>query len=65
MVDATGAGDAFDGAFLHGLVSGLSPEEAARLAVVCAGLSLRSRGAIGGLPYREEAYAAWHSFRSR
>ena len=64
VVDATGAGDAFDGAFLHGLVSGLSPEEAARLAVVCAGLSLRSRGAIGGLPYHEEAYAAWHSFRS-
>ena len=64
VVDATGAGDAFDGAFLHGLVGGLSLEEAARLAVVCAGLSLRSRGAIGGLPYREEAFAAWRSFRS-
>jgi 2-dehydro-3-deoxygluconokinase len=61
VVDATGAGDAFDGAFLHGLVSGLSPEEAARLAVVCAGLSLRKRGAIGGLPFREEAYAAWQA----
>jgi len=63
-VDATGAGDAFDGAFLHGLVSGLSPEEAARLAVVSAALSLRKRGAIGGLPHRDEAYAAWHSSRS-
>jgi 2-dehydro-3-deoxygluconokinase len=61
VVDSTGAGDAFDGAFLHGVVCGLSPEEAARLAVVCAGLSLRSRGAIGGLPYREEAYAAWRA----
>jgi len=61
VVDTTGAGDAFDGAFLHGVVSGLSSEEAARLAVVCAGLSLRSRGAIGGLPYREEAYAAWRA----
>ena len=61
VADATGAGDAFDGAFLHGLVSGLSPEEAARLGVVCAGLSLCSRGAIGGLPYREEAYAAWRA----
>ena len=61
VVDSTGAGDAFDGAFLHGLVSGLSPEEAARLAVVCGGLSLRSRGAIGGLPHREEAYAAWRA----
>jgi len=64
IVDTTGAGDAFDGAFLHGLVSGLPPEEAARLAVVYAGLSLRRRGAIGGLPHREEAYAAWHSTRS-
>jgi 2-dehydro-3-deoxygluconokinase len=63
-VDATGAGDAFDGAFLHGLVSGLSPEEAARLAVVCAALSLRKRGALGGLPHREEAYATWRSSRS-
>jgi 2-dehydro-3-deoxygluconokinase len=61
VVDATGAGDAFDGAFLHGLVSGLSPEEAARLAAVCAALSLRKRGAIGGLPYRDEAYAAWRA----
>jgi 2-dehydro-3-deoxygluconokinase len=61
VVDATGAGDAFDGAFLHGLVSGLSPEEAARLAVVCAALSLRKRGAIGGLPHRKEAHAAWRA----
>jgi len=61
VVDATGAGDAFDGAFLHGLVSGLSPEEAARLAVVSAALSLRKRGAIGGLSYRDEAYAAWRA----
>ena len=61
VVDATGAGDAFDGAFLHGLVSDLSPEEAARLAVVCAALSLRTRGAIGGLPYHDEAYAAWRA----
>jgi 2-dehydro-3-deoxygluconokinase len=62
VVDATGAGDAFDGAFLHGLMDGLSADEAARLAVVCAGLSLRKRGAIGGLPHREEAYAAWQAF---
>ena len=61
VVDATGAGDAFDGAFLHGLVDGLSPEEAARLAVVCAALSLRKRGAIDGLPCRDEAYTAWRA----
>jgi len=63
IVDATGAGDAFDGAFLHGLMSGLSTEGAARLAVVCAALSLRKRGAIGGLAHREEAYAVWRALR--
>jgi len=56
VVDTTGAGDAFDGAFLHGLALGMSPEEAARLAVATAALSLRARGAIAGLPRRATAY---------
>ncbi len=56
VVDTTGAGDAFDGAFLHGLASGLNASDAAGLAVIAAGLSLRGRGAIAGLPGREEVY---------
>jgi 2-dehydro-3-deoxygluconokinase len=62
VVDTTGAGDAFDGAFLHGLVQNLPPLEAARLGVVMAGLKVRGRGAIASLPQEQEveaALAAW------
>lgn len=62
VVDTTGAGDAFDGAFLHGLVRGMTPSEAARLGVVMAGLKVRGRGAIASLPDKSEveaALAAW------
>ncbi len=62
VVDTTGAGDAFDGAFLHGLVHSMTPLEAARLGVVMAGLKVRGRGAIASLPQKSEveaALAAW------
>ena len=61
-LDTTGAGDAFDGAFLHGLLQGLSAVEAARLGCVTAGLKVLRRGAVAGLPTRdqvEEAYRGW------
>ncbi|MDE2929907.1 MAG: sugar kinase [Chloroflexota bacterium] len=62
VVDTTGAGDAFDGAFLHGLVQNMPPLDAARLGVVMAGLKVRGRGAIASLPEKSEveaALAAW------
>jgi len=52
--DTSGAGDVFDGAFLHGLIAGMSPQRAARLGVVAAGLKVRGRGAIASQPQREE-----------
>jgi len=52
--DTSGAGDVFDGAFLHGLIAGLTPARAARLGVVAAGLKLRGRGAIASQARREE-----------
>jgi sugar/nucleoside kinase (ribokinase family) len=55
--DTSGAGDVFDGAFLHGLISGMAPAEAARLGVVAAGLKVRGRGAIASQPRREEILA--------
>ena len=58
VVDTTGAGDAFDGAFLHGLVENMDPLEAARLGVVTAGLKVQGRGAIASLPSREEVNRA-------
>ena len=54
VVDTTGAGDAFDGAFLHALVQGLSPFEAARWGVAAAGLQVGGRGAIASMPTRAE-----------
>lgn len=55
-VDSTGAGDAFNGAFLHGLLEGLSSVRAAALGAITAGLKLRGRGAIASLPSRDEVY---------
>ena len=52
--DTSGAGDVFDGAFLYGLLTGITSARAARLGVVAAGLKLRGRGAIAGQPHREE-----------
>ena len=57
VVDTTGAGDAFDGAFLHGLCAGMDAFQAARLGTVMAGLKCRGRGAIHSLPSAEEVMA--------
>jgi 2-dehydro-3-deoxygluconokinase len=56
VVDTTGAGDAFNGGFLHGLAQGLEPFRAARLALVTAGLKVQGRGAVQSLPTRAEVY---------
>lgn len=64
--DTTGAGDVFDGVFLHGVCVGMSYEEAARLGMIAAALKVRGRGAIESLPSREEVYATYRaSVRSK
>lgn len=45
-VDTTGAGDSFNAAFLHGLLQGESPDDAARAGNVLAGCVIAHRGAI-------------------
>lgn len=55
-VDTTGTGDAFNGAFLHGIVRGMAPIEAARLGNITAALKARGRGAVRSLPARDEVY---------
>lgn len=50
VVDTTGAGDAFHGAFACGLASGLGVNECARLAAAAAALKCRKLGARAGLP---------------
>jgi 2-dehydro-3-deoxygluconokinase len=57
-VDATGAGDAFDGAFLAEYVNSGDPFAAGRFAVAAAALSTRGYGAIAPMPRREETLAA-------
>ncbi len=56
-IDTTAAGDAFNGGFIHGLLNGMSVAEAGRLGTVTAGLKLRGRGALGGMPTLDEVKA--------
>ena len=57
-VDATGAGDTFDGAFLTRILAGDGPVEAARHAVVAAALSTKGQGAVAPMPTRDAVEAA-------
>jgi len=56
-VDATGAGDTFDGAFLARLSAGDDPFAAARYANVAAALSTQGYGAVAPIPRREQVLA--------
>lgn len=60
IVDSTGSGDAFNGAFLHGLNSGMTPFEAAKLASIDAGLQCQGMGAIKSTPHKDQVYAAYY-----
>ena len=53
-VDATAAGDTFDGAFLSQIVIGKSPFEAARYANAAAALSTQGYGAVAPMPRKDE-----------
>jgi ribokinase len=57
-VDATGAGDALNGALAAGLAAGFGLEAAARRAVVAASLSVTRAGAREGMPTLAELEAA-------
>lgn len=54
IVDTTGAGDAFDAAFIVGVLEGMSLQRIAYFANVAAALKCRGRGAVKPLPYRWE-----------
>jgi len=56
-VDTTGAGDAFHGGFIYGLVKGMSVEETLRFANAVAALKCRAVGARTGLPRLDEVNA--------
>jgi len=54
IVDTTGAGDAFHGAYAWALANDRSAAECARIAAAVAALKCRRLGARGGLPTRAE-----------
>lgn len=56
VVDTTGAGDAYNGGFLHGLLNGMSVKQAAVLGSITAGLKIRGRGALTTMPTGEEVF---------
>jgi 2-dehydro-3-deoxygluconokinase len=58
LVDATGAGDCFDGAFLAEYLNCGDPFKAGRYAAVAAALSTRGFGAVAPIPNRQEVQAA-------
>jgi 2-dehydro-3-deoxygluconokinase len=60
LVDSIGAGDAFDAAFLLGLLEGWSLERTARFAAVTAGFTVGGVGGSAAMPTRAqvEAYIA-------
>lgn len=53
-IDATGAGDCFDAAFISKLVGGATFKEAAVYANAAAALSTTNYGAVNGIPRREQ-----------
>ena len=56
VVNDTGAGDAFNGGVLHGIVSGMSPFKAVNLGSIVAGLQVKNVGAIKSIPTKEDVY---------
>jgi sugar/nucleoside kinase (ribokinase family) len=57
VVDTTGAGDVFRGAFIAALLRGDSPADILRFANAAAALSCTRLGAIDGIPAMEEVFA--------
>lgn len=62
-VDTTGAGDAFNGGFLHAWMGGADLPECLRAGNVCGGLSVRAPGGVAALPSPREFAEALRQLR--
>lgn len=60
-VDASGAGDCFDGCFLAQLLEGASPKDATAYATVAASISVQGYGAVTPIPHRKAVLEAQNS----
>lgn len=57
VIDTTGAGDAFVGAFCHGLASGLAELDAVKLGMACASDSVTREGTQASFPTKQRCQA--------
>ncbi len=57
VIDTVGAGDTFNGAFLHGMLAGKSLLDCGRLGVTAAGLQIQRSGTLDAMPRRESVYS--------
>jgi ribokinase len=62
VVDTTGAGDAFVGAFTYMIGAGHPADQAARVACACAGISVTRRGTQSSFPDATEAAGLLRSY---
>jgi len=56
VINTTGAGDAFNGGFLHGLTQGKSMEACIQLGLVTAALKTTQAGTASGMPCKDTVY---------
>ena len=61
IVDTTGAGDAFKGGVIHGILSGKSLRQSAHIGNIMAGLTIQGRGALGAMPTGQEVYEIYET----
>lgn len=61
-IDTTGAGDAFNGGFLHGLVNEESLINCARLGITTASLKVLNRGSATAMPAKDAVYSRAFSY---
>jgi ribokinase len=63
VVDTTGAGDVFHGAFIYGLLKRWTLEKTAKFANACAAMKCRKLGGRAGIPNFDEAMVFMKSFK--
>lgn len=59
VIDTTGAGDAFNGGVLAGLIRNYSIHDAIELGIIVSGLKVQRKGAISSLPMLKEVNKFW------
>ena len=64
VVDTTGAGDAFVGAFAHGLATGLNEVAAAKLGMACASDSVTREGTQTAFPGRDSCETIVNTYKN-